>query len=71
MLEQSLSLAKAHGALAWELRTATTIAEMLVSEGRESEALGRLEPVYNRLVEGHRTADALKARDILEGRGSR
>lgn len=71
MLEQSLSLAKAHGALAWELRTATTIAEMLVSEGREAEALGRLEPVYNRLVEGHRTADALKARDILEGRGSR
>ena len=67
-LEQSLALASARGALAWELRTATTMAEMLRGEGREADALARLEPVYSRLVEGHRTADALRARDILEGR---
>lgn len=68
MLEQSMALATAHGALAWELRTATTMAEMLIAEGNDSDAIARLEPVYSRLVEGHRTADALKARDILEGR---
>jgi len=71
MLEQSMALAAAHGALAWELRTATTMAEMLIGEGRHSDGIAWLEPVYSRLVEGHRTADALKARDILEGRVSR
>jgi predicted ATPase/DNA-binding winged helix-turn-helix (wHTH) protein len=70
-LEQSMALAHAHGALAWELRTATTMAEMLIADGREADAIARLEPVYSRLVEGHRTTDALKARDILEGRVSR
>jgi hypothetical protein len=47
------------------------MAEMLIADGREADAIARLEPVYSRLVEGHRTTDALKARDILEGRVSR
>ena len=67
-LEQSLAQAHEQGALAWELRTATSMAGMRLAEGREPEAHGILEPVYRRLVEGFDTADALTARDILEGR---
>ncbi len=70
LLNESLEQARSRGALAWELRTATTIAgaHYLVGNGAKGRAV--LEPVYERLVEGHGTADALRARDILEGRAA-
>jgi len=68
LLERSLREAREQGALAWELRTATTLAELHLAGERPAEARAVLEPVYSRLSEGFDTADALGARDILEGR---
>ena len=68
LLEQSLAQARARGALAWELRTGTTIAELQLVAGNPAAARATLEPIYERLPEGFGTADALTARDMLERR---
>jgi predicted ATPase/DNA-binding winged helix-turn-helix (wHTH) protein len=66
LLAASLEQAKAHGALAWELRTATTMAEWHRNDGDDAAARAVLEPIYERLPEGFGTADPLRARDLLE-----
>lgn len=71
LLEESLVLANERGALAWELRAATTMAEVHLAAADEPKARAVLEPVYERLTEGHGTSDALRARDLLEGRSRR
>jgi hypothetical protein len=68
LLEQSLAQARARGALAWELRTGTTMAELQLAAGNAAAARATLEPIYERLPEGFGTADALTARDMLERR---
>jgi hypothetical protein len=67
-LDKRLAMANEKGALAWALRTATATAEVHLTAGDESLAREVLEPVYERLTEGHGTSDALRARDVLEGR---
>lgn len=69
LLERGLNQAKAHGAIAWELRIATTMVERCHGPGETASALARLESIYDRLPEGLDTADALKARGLLEARG--
>jgi hypothetical protein len=69
LLERGLAEAKAQGALAWELRIATTMAEMYLAQHAAGAGLAVLEPIYERLPEGFETADALAARDLLETLG--
>lgn len=57
--------AHGQGALAWELRAATSLARLLQSQGRGAEAREVLKPVYDRFTEGHDTADLLAARAVL------
>jgi predicted ATPase len=63
---QSLELGRSQGALAWELRTATSLAELLRRQGRIDEAHGVLAPVYGRFTEGFDTADLRTAKRVLD-----
>jgi predicted ATPase len=66
MFDQSASLARRHDALAWELRSVTSLACLwqLNDKRRQAEAL--LAPVYGRFTEGLGTADLLSAKHLLE-----
>jgi predicted ATPase len=68
VLDQAMAQADQQSALAWQLRIATTMGEMHRAEGRSDMLRQVLEPVFERLTEGFDTADALRARGLLEGR---
>jgi predicted ATPase/DNA-binding winged helix-turn-helix (wHTH) protein len=63
---QAAELARAHGALFWELRIALSLARLRVRQGRSREAGAPLASVYNRFTEGFATADLQAARRLLE-----
>jgi predicted ATPase len=62
----ALDWARRQGALSWELRAATSLAQMLRDQGRSVEALALLRPVYDRFTEGFTTADLRGAKSLLE-----
>jgi hypothetical protein len=57
LFRRSLELARAQGARAWELRTATSWARFHHNQKRSSEAYELLAPVLDRFTEGFDTAD--------------
>jgi tetratricopeptide (TPR) repeat protein len=63
---QSLALSRSQGALSWELRTATSLAELWCTQGRADEAHGVLAPVYSRFTEGFDTVDLTTAKRLLD-----
>jgi predicted ATPase/DNA-binding winged helix-turn-helix (wHTH) protein len=63
---EALQLARKQGALAWELRTAFSLACLKVRQGRRDDARKILAPVYQRFTEGFETADLRSARTMLE-----
>jgi predicted ATPase/DNA-binding winged helix-turn-helix (wHTH) protein len=63
---RSLDLAQQQQALAWELRTATSLARLRLAQGRETEARQSLRAVYDRFTEGFETADLRVARALLD-----
>jgi predicted ATPase/DNA-binding winged helix-turn-helix (wHTH) protein len=65
-LQQALTIARSQGALAWELRSATDLAELWQSQSRQREALDLLTPIYQRFTEGYATADVRKVRRLLD-----
>ncbi len=65
-LQQALSIAKAQGALAWELRSATSLAQLWQRQSRYREALDLLTPIYQRFTEGYATPDLRKVRLLLD-----
>ena len=65
-LARAISAARAGGALSFELRAATTLAEVLLSTGQRDEARSTLEPVLARMTEGFGTPDLVRARATLE-----
>lgn len=65
-LHRSLALAREHGALAWELRAATSLARHRLERGAAPEARAVLTPVFERFTEGFDTRDLLEARRVLE-----
>ena len=65
-LQQALTIARSQGALAWELRSATDLAELWQSQSRQREALDLLTPIYQRFTEGYTTADVRKVRRLLD-----
>src|SRR5260370_28906552 len=63
---RSLDLAREQSALAWELRTATSLAQLWASQGRCDEARRLLRPVYDRFTEGFDTPDLKTAKRLLD-----
>jgi predicted ATPase/DNA-binding winged helix-turn-helix (wHTH) protein len=63
---QSLDLAQRQGALAWELRSASSLARLLQRQGRADEAREILAAPYARFVEGFETTDLVVARRLLD-----
>ncbi|MGY8663373.1 winged helix-turn-helix domain-containing protein [Bradyrhizobium sp. UFLA05-109] len=62
---ESVHLARTQEALAWELRTATSLARLWLDQGRTSEAYELISPVFGRFREGHQTDDLRAANTLL------
>jgi DNA-binding winged helix-turn-helix (wHTH) protein len=63
---QAREMAREQGALFWELRVALSLAQLLRGQGRSAEAMGILQPVYDRFTEGFATADLQTAEHLLQ-----
>ena len=66
VLIRALNVAKHQGALAWELRSATSLAQLWQRQGRYQQAHELLAPIYNRFTEGFATPDLTKVRRLLD-----
>lgn len=69
LFERGLGIAAEQGASAWELRLATSLAQLRWSQERRLEARAPLEAVYARCGEGHATRDLRIARGLLDELG--
>ncbi|MFL1526595.1 ATP-binding protein [Pseudomonas sp. O230] len=65
-LIRALNVANHQGALAWELRSATSLAQLWQRQGRQRQAHTLLTPIYNRFTEGFATPDLTKVRRLLD-----
>src|SRR5216684_6518855 len=63
---RSLNVAREQSALAWELRTAMSLAHLWARQGRSDEARRVLREVYDRFTEGFDTADLRTAKRLLD-----
>jgi predicted ATPase len=63
---RALDWARRQGAVAWELRTATSLARLWHHESRVRAAYDLLAPIYGRYTEGFATADVAAAKTILD-----
>jgi predicted ATPase len=63
---QALDWARRQGALSFELRAATSLARLLRDQGHPADALGLLQPVYDRFTEGFDTSDLKPAKALLD-----
>jgi predicted ATPase len=63
---QALDWARRQGALSWELRAATNLAQLWRNGGRSNEARELLKPVYDRFTDGFATADLRAAKSLIE-----
>jgi predicted ATPase len=62
---KAIAIAQAQGAKSLELRAATSLARLLVRQGRCEEAHALLAPVYGWFTEGFDTADLIAAKALL------
>jgi predicted ATPase len=62
----ALAWAQRQGVLSWELRAATSLAQLLYDQDRSADAIALLSPVDDRFTEGFDTADLRYARAMLE-----
>lgn len=66
LLIRALNVARHQGALAWELRSATSLAKLWQRQGRHQQAHTLLAPIYHRFTEGFATPDLTKVRRLLD-----
>jgi tetratricopeptide (TPR) repeat protein len=66
-LRASIDWARQQQAKSWELRSSTTLAELLIQRGEYGAARQLLAPIYNWFTEGLDTKDLVAARQLLEG----
>jgi len=66
LLLKALGLAHQQGALAWELRSALSLARLWQREGRYAAARDLLQAVYGRFTEGFSTPDLVNVRRLLD-----
>ncbi len=62
----SLQIARDQRALAWELRTTTSLAGLLQRKGRGTEALNAMQAICAKFSEGLDTADLVAAKVLIE-----
>jgi class 3 adenylate cyclase/tetratricopeptide (TPR) repeat protein len=62
----SLDRAREQQAKSWELRTATSLAQLMKDQDRHAEALQVLRPVYEWFTEGFDTKDLKEAKALLD-----
>jgi len=65
MLLHSFRIAQRQEAKAWELRTATTLAQFYLRSSRSREARATLEPTLNQFKQGHDTRDLQAAISLM------
>jgi predicted ATPase/DNA-binding winged helix-turn-helix (wHTH) protein len=65
-LNRSLACAERQSALAWELRTATSLTRLHLKQGRINEAGKLLHTVFGKFSEGYDTLDMREAKLLLE-----
>lgn len=63
---QALDVARRQQAKSWELRTATSYSQLLKDQGRRTEALDLLQPIYDWFTEGRDTKDHIEAAALLQ-----
>jgi class 3 adenylate cyclase/tetratricopeptide (TPR) repeat protein len=68
-LRRAIDWARQQQARSWELRAATTLAELLAARGNHAAARDLLAPIYGWFTEGFETHDLAAARAMLEGLG--
>ncbi|WP_460156323.1 ATP-binding protein [Pseudomonas sp. S2_H10] len=66
LLLKALDVAKTQGALAWELRSATSLAQLWQRQGQPRRAHALLATVYQRFTEGFATPDLMTVRRLLD-----
>ena len=66
LLLEALGLAHQQGALAWELRCATSLARRWQAQGRVQAASDLLNSIYGRFTEGFATPDLVRVRRLLD-----
>ncbi|OLS61275.1 ATP-binding protein [Pseudomonas putida] len=66
LLLKALGVARKQQALAWELRSATALAQLWLEQQRPLPARQLLAPVYARFKEGFASIELLRARHLLE-----
>ena len=67
LFARSLDLARQQGALAWEIRTAVSLARLWNEQGRGKAGRALLASVYRQFSEGFQTADLMAAKQLLDG----
>jgi ATP/maltotriose-dependent transcriptional regulator MalT len=65
-LRASIDWARRQQARSWELRSSTTLADLLVPRGQREAARGVLAPIHDWFTEGFDTHDLEAARKLLE-----
>jgi hypothetical protein len=70
LFRQALDEARRQGALAWELRAATSLACLLRKQDCTAEAIACLRPIYDRFTEGFGSADLIAAKQLLDELGN-
>ena len=65
LLNDSLQVARAQSALAYELRSAITLARLLLEDGQRDKGKELLRPIYDQFTEGLDTPDLQAARALL------
>jgi len=64
-LRSAIEIAQAQEAKSWQLRAATSIARLLIEQGRGEEGRALLIPIYGWFTEGFDTADLKDAKALL------
>ena len=65
-LRASINWARQQKARSWELRSSTTLAELLAGRGQRDAARAVLVPIFDWFTEGFDTHDLKAARRVLE-----
>jgi len=69
LYRKALSIAQEQEAKLWELRAAVSLAQIHRDQGRRTEALDLLAPIYGWFTEGFDTADLKEAKVLLDALG--
>jgi predicted ATPase len=67
LFQRGLATARSQNARLFELRTATSLAQVWRDAGRLDDARALLAPIYGWFTSGHDTVDLTQARAVLDG----